>query len=628
MEIPAHSTNGPPENHATHRVAILHVLAIVLVGSVLLTGCWNADFLDYDDRDEVFNKHVTGPLSEIFSYGHDVLFFPVTTLSHRLDRMLFQSWLPGRLGTWAPGPRVMNYIYHAGAALILWRVLLLLRFTAPQALFMAMVFCVHPMCCETVCWVAERKNALAGLFGFLALWGWLRLEGHRWRWVWMTVLYLLAICAKPSTLGFLPLFLLIPLFGGLKGLSENAPMQWRSPKAWVHSGACLIPLAAIGLASIIINVNGQKSLVPPPGGSLYTALLTDFEVLARYIFNFFIPIRLSICYFVAPILSLFDLRVLLYGTVLLGLVALTIALAPNRRRAVFGWLWFGSCLGPHLNLIATPLLMQDRYLYLSMPGLLIVFVETCAGLQQRLGSRSEPVFRMAAPVLIAVLALLSIQRSFVWQNTLPLFLDAVEKQPKSVFAHYHLGQEYLNRFLAARENPNVPALEAKALQRKCLEHWRIAADECPDFTSCPYYGIIALNVGEDFQIRGDLVNAEKYWMISAYPRYGLSNFDSVRAISLSWLAALRESENKPRDAYDFANQAVTALADNPTRFLRARLALTLAQSNSATGTERAELIAKAEADLKSVMPGFEAYAQARKMLMHPLFTTAQKSTFP
>ena len=39
--------------------------------------------------------------------------------------------------------------------------MLLLGFRRIEALFIALFFAAHPMACETVAWVSERKNALA-----------------------------------------------------------------------------------------------------------------------------------------------------------------------------------------------------------------------------------------------------------------------------------------------------------------------------------------------------------------------------------------------------------------------------------------------------------------------------------
>src|SRR6185369_11260635 len=107
------------------------------------------------------------------------------------------------------------------------------------------------------------------------------------------------------------------------------------------------------LLAIVLNVRGHSvTLVTPPGGSIFTAMLTDLEIVSRYIFNVLLPVSLSAVYFVDPVRSIMDVRVLIYGIVLAAMVFLSVRFAYNPRRAVFGWLFFIGSLGPNLNLIA------------------------------------------------------------------------------------------------------------------------------------------------------------------------------------------------------------------------------------------------------------------------------------
>ncbi|MCY3022304.1 MAG: hypothetical protein NTW87_25105, partial [Planctomycetota bacterium] len=229
MAHPATTPALPPQPSRWHGVLIAGL------GACLLVGCLTAGFTTYDDPVHVsWNPQVqeATPIADVVKPIAHSTYFPVTLLSYKLDRLLFEGWLVRLWGSYAPGVRFMTLLYHAGAALILWRILLRLRLSSCQALFIACVFAAHPLACETVCWVSERKNALAALFGFAALWAWLRFEGTLWRLPAIAVLYGLALLSKPSALGILPVLLFLELFGGATGLAGERPMSWRPGKQW------------------------------------------------------------------------------------------------------------------------------------------------------------------------------------------------------------------------------------------------------------------------------------------------------------------------------------------------------------------------------------------------------------
>jgi tetratricopeptide (TPR) repeat protein len=91
----------------------------------------------------------------------------------------WRAWVPGETPQYYPvlftvfwfefrafgtdplGWHIINWVAHAGASLLLWRGLLRMR--VPGAWPVALLWAVHPMCCESVAWVTEGKNTFSML---------------------------------------------------------------------------------------------------------------------------------------------------------------------------------------------------------------------------------------------------------------------------------------------------------------------------------------------------------------------------------------------------------------------------------------------------------------------------------
>src|SRR5262245_44630814 len=125
------------------------------------------EFVDLDDRQYVYdNPHVRGGLSaENASWAltafHEGNWHPLTWLSHMIDVELYGL---------APGPHhLTNVALHALNAVLLFLAFVVLPGETWPSALVAALFAVHPLRVESVAWVAERKDLLAGLFWILTL---------------------------------------------------------------------------------------------------------------------------------------------------------------------------------------------------------------------------------------------------------------------------------------------------------------------------------------------------------------------------------------------------------------------------------------------------------------------------
>ncbi len=133
------------------------------------------------------------------------------------------------------------------------------------------------------------------------------------------------------------------------------------------------------------------------------------------------PTHLRSFYYIPLHGSPFDPPVALALTGLAGLAILTAWLAVRRRREAFWLVWFLIALAPMLNIVPFPTLMQDRYMYLPLVGLLAA--PACAIDAALRGPRARRLAAAAAAGLALVAALLSARRVTAWHDELSLWRD-------------------------------------------------------------------------------------------------------------------------------------------------------------------------------------------------------------
>ena len=86
---------------------------IAVGGVILVIQCLNAPFINYDDELHVYGNQLVMrddvTVAELFK-PNAYTYMPLTLVSYRIDRCLFQSWLPhaSSSGSWAPGVRFMT----------------------------------------------------------------------------------------------------------------------------------------------------------------------------------------------------------------------------------------------------------------------------------------------------------------------------------------------------------------------------------------------------------------------------------------------------------------------------------------------------------------------------------------
>ncbi len=401
--------------------------ALVIATLVAYEPIRHNGFVNYDDNGYiVYNSEVKSgitweSLGQAFTKPHLYMWHPLTTISHMLDYELF--------GLNPQGHHLVSVAIHIVNALLLFWILNNLTGTIWPGAFVAAVFALHPLQVESVAWAAERKTVLSGLFWLLTMAAYIHYarKPGLGRYLIVLVVFGLCIMTKPTVIT-LPLVLLLldywPLDRIRWGHQHNDKARSRPYQksiGWLTAEK--IPLLAIsailGVLTFITQKSGQVviSLDRIP---LDHRIANAFVSYVKYIGKLVWPSDLAVFYPLSH-LNLLNTTTVICAFIFIVISAISIYIGRRKKYIAVGWLWFAGTLVPMIGLVqAGGQAMANRYMYLSMLGLLIIIA--LAG-KELIATR--PRLKIIAVVMSVILlsCLLVLTRMQVqhWRNSITLF---------------------------------------------------------------------------------------------------------------------------------------------------------------------------------------------------------------
>jgi Flp pilus assembly protein TadD len=405
--------------------AVLAVLVAIVYAPVR-----SFPFISYDDPFYVTdNPHLANGLtaeSVRWTLWNDYSdnWFPLTWLSHLLDRTLFGL---------DPGPQhVVNALLHAANAVLLFALLRYATGSMWRSWVVAALFALHPLRVESVAWVSERKDVLSGLFFILTLlaYAWHARRRSTARYIVLVVAYAAALMCKPMVVTVPFLLLLLDVW----------PLRatWTSRKTIILEK---LPLLAMAIAVCAATVVVQRQVGAVKSSDRYTlAQRTGNAVVSyvRYVQKTVWPRGLAVFY---PHPGTWPAwQVAGCALLLVGATYVAWRVRRNAPYALVGWLWFLGMLVPVIGIVQVgDQSMADRYTYLPSIGLMIVIVW---GMGDFLRVDRSPERLGPATATAATLVVLSIATSLQlrhWSGgTIQLFQHAVNVTDGNWLAHRHL----------------------------------------------------------------------------------------------------------------------------------------------------------------------------------------------
>ena len=203
------------------RLAPIGMALILLFCSVAFLRCWDYSIVDLDDyiyllyHDQVSNFAGFHSLKYFFTSVEEGIWMPLTWMSYAIDYMLF--------GDWFGGFHLHSILIHAINACLVF-VLLRVLFDDDKnstiiCLLASLIWAVHPLRCESVVFLASRKDVLSFCWELLALICWVKgsrrnLKGQSATapTAFALLFFVIASMCKPSVMTFPVLCFLIDAF--------------------------------------------------------------------------------------------------------------------------------------------------------------------------------------------------------------------------------------------------------------------------------------------------------------------------------------------------------------------------------------------------------------------------------
>jgi tetratricopeptide (TPR) repeat protein len=405
------------------------VCGLLLAGAALVY-CQTAGFRlnNYDD-----DKYIVGPVLGgltvetarwAFTKCHEGNWTPLTWLSHMLDSELY--------GNWSGGRHLTSILLHAASVVVLFLALWQMTGRLWLSALATALWALHPLRVESVAWVAERKDVLAGFFFVLALWayaGYARRPFSTLRYLAVIGLFALGLMAKPIVNGLPVLLLLLDYWplGRLRWARSGGKGTTRGGEEEKGRGGDLaaqrdsrvspfpplplsrlllekLPLLALAAASSVVTVRAQVGTIAPEEQLGFLWRLGSVPIsYVFYLVRFFYPVDLAAFY---PRPSALPAWMICSSTlVLLGITAAAVWSWRRRPYLLVGWLWFLGMLLPAIGLVQFGVqTVADRFTYLPQIGLVVALVWWAASIGERGEAKEELAGRGRQPSVVAAIA--------------------------------------------------------------------------------------------------------------------------------------------------------------------------------------------------------------------------------
>jgi protein O-mannosyl-transferase len=407
---------------------------VVLLTFLLYLGSLPKEFTNWDDGQYITSNPLIRSLSlsnlnKIVTEPYFANYAPLTLFSYAID---YHFWNLNPVAY-----HFHNVVLHLGCVVILFFLLKSLELSQGVVWAASFLFAVHPVNVESVSWASERKNLLAALFFFLSFYHYVRFTKRRIATNYLASLlfFLLSVMSKASTVVGPLAFLLYDYCKEESKRVRELSLYDKLPFIVLAEVFAFLAVYAAGAGSALNSYH--------QGGPLLS-LIACGHLFFQYIELLLWPSRLSALIYPRITPSFESLEIWI---AFLSLPCVMAILFFKSRIAFFWSTFFVVFLIPVLNIVPLPIMIANRYLYISQIGLWVILSLLVLRLVELLQT-----YRLARAAMFGGLSIWllflgfqSFQTTKVWRNSYSLWTDTIEKDFFNDVAHYNLGLWFHNQ---------------------------------------------------------------------------------------------------------------------------------------------------------------------------------------
>lgn len=302
------------------------------------------------------------------------------------------------------------------------------------AVFVALIFAIHPLQVESVAWISASKVVVFTFFMLAAIWCYIQyIRSAKISWLFaLAILYALSFGSKEQAI-ILPLnlFALDYLYGRFTGLTFKFSIF--KEKVFLEKIPFFLMAFVFRYFSMLYNIGSLTSENTYP---FQQRILMGMHSLVEYVFRAIAPVKLYLYYFF-PIKTGEKLPIYYWGYLVLTLIILTFACnhyRKNNKLVIFGFLFFiiNILLVLHILPIPRVTITADRYMYVSIIGLALIWAWFIDGALTKYGKYKKQLIVLVV-IYIVFLGMQTYLLTMEWKDSKTMKNNIIELIEKKAY---------------------------------------------------------------------------------------------------------------------------------------------------------------------------------------------------